>query len=102
VLKEVVGRTPPRICHYRLFYQILQADRTRAADVAQIVAAATRLKEWTTMSWPAPITANVPAEQNATCPTGAAPCVRLSCQGNDVYRRHHIDKLVKMVVKPAD
>jgi hypothetical protein len=105
VLKEVAGRiAADEFRHYRLFYEILTKVNEPDLPVwRKLWVAATRLNESDDDELAcAYYCANVPASQMDATPydrkTYAQAYTRAAMT---LYRRHHIDKLVKMVVKPA-
>jgi hypothetical protein len=105
VLKEVAGRiAADEFRHYRLFYQILQAETEPELPTwRKLWVAATRLKESDDDELAcAYYCANVPAEHERDLPYRRSLYARAyHAKAMTLYRRHHIDKLVKMVVKPA-
>jgi hypothetical protein len=105
VLKEVAGRiAADEFRHYRLFYDMLLKEGEPDLPLwRKLWVAATRMNESDDDELAyAYYCGNVPAAQTSQKPyrreqysrTHQAKCFTL-------YRRHHIDKLVKMVMKPA-
>lgn len=105
VLKEIAGRiASDEFRHYRLFYDLLNADEE--ADLPlwrKIWVAVARVNEagddelsyaYYCGNVPAGKTNDIPYKRGAFA--GAYHATAMS-----LYRRHHIDKLVKMVAKPA-
>jgi len=105
VLKEVSGRiAADEFRHYRLFYEILEAQTEPELPVwRKLWVAATRVKESDDDELAcAYYCANVPAERANELPYRRSQYARAyHAKAMTLYRRHHIDKLVKMVVKPA-
>jgi|SRR5215471_5276021 len=105
VLKEVSGRiAADEFRHYRLFYEILEAQTEPELPVwRKLWVAATRVKESDDDELAcAYYCANVPAERENELPYRRSQYARAyHAKAMTLYRRHHIDKLVKMVVKPA-
>ncbi len=105
VLKEVAGRiAADEFRHYRLFYQILQ--RETEPDLPRwrkLWVAATRVNESSDDELAcAYYCANVAPGEAATKPYQRKLYARAyTAKAMTLYRRHHIDKLVKMVVMPA-
>src|SRR5882724_3600237 len=105
VLKEVAGRiAADEFRHYKLFYEILQAESEPELPAwRKLWVAFTRVNESDDDELAcAYYCANVPAAQTASHPYRRRDYAR--AYQNKVmmfYRRHHIDKLVRMVVKPA-
>jgi hypothetical protein len=105
VLKEVAGRiAADEFRHYRLFYEILEAQTEPELPVwRKLWVAATRVKESDDDELAcAYYCANVPAERENELPYRRSQYARAyHAKAMTLYRRHHIDKLVKMIVKPA-
>jgi hypothetical protein len=105
VLKEVAGRiAADEFRHYRLFYDILQADpEPDLPRWRKLWVAATRVRESDDDELAcAYYCGNVPAEREAELPYKRKTYARAyHAKAMTLYRRHHIDKLVKMVVKPT-
>jgi hypothetical protein len=105
VLKEVAGRiAADEFRHYRLFYDILQAETEPELPIwRKLWVAATRLKEADDDELAcAYYCANVPPDREADLPYRRGLYARAyHAKAMTLYRRHHIEKLVKMVVKPA-
>ncbi len=105
VLKEIAGHiASDEFRHYRLFYEMLLSETE--ADLPlwrKVWVAITRFNESDDdeLSY-AYYCANVPAEREKDIPYRRSEMARV-CQIKlaTLYRRHHIDKLVKMVAKPA-
>jgi hypothetical protein len=105
VLKEVAGRiAADEFRHYRLFFDILQAESEPDLSLwRKLWIAAARVNESEDDELAcAYYCANVPPEEAAARPYRRRLYGR-AYQSKIVtfYRRHHIDRLVKMVVKPA-
>lgn len=105
VLKEIAGRiAADEFRHYKLFYELLLADKE--ADLPwwrKIWVALTRVNEADDdeLSY-AYYCANIPREAVATTPYDCARYSRAyHAKAMTLYRRHHIDKMVKMAAKPA-
>ncbi len=105
VLKEVAGRiAADEFRHYRLFYDILQGDtEPDLPRWRKLWVAVTRVRESDDDELAcAYYCANVPAEREAATPYKRRTYARAyHATAMKLYRRHHIDKLVKMVVKPT-
>jgi hypothetical protein len=105
VLKEVAGRiAADEFRHYRLFYDILQSDpEPDLPRWRKLWVAVTRVKESDDDELAcAYYCANVPAECERELPYRRKTYARAyHAKAMTLYRRHHIDKLVKMVVKPT-
>jgi hypothetical protein len=105
VLKEIAGRiAADEFRHYKLFYDILTSETEPDLPLwRKIYVAVSRINESDDdeLSY-AYYCANVPADK-----TNEIPYVRKefakACHAKAMalYRRHHIDKLVRMVAKPA-
>jgi hypothetical protein len=105
VLKEVAGRiAADEFRHYRLFYDILQSDpEPDLPRWRKLLVAVTRVKESDDDELAcAYYCANVPPEREGALPYSRRTYARAyHATAMKLYRRHHIDKLVKMVVKPT-
>lgn len=105
VLKEVAGRiAADEFRHYKLFYEILQAESEPELPIwRKLWVAFARVNESDDDELAcAYYCANVPAGQAASEPYRRRDCARAyQAKVMTFYRRHHIDRLVKMVVKPA-
>ena len=105
VLKEVAGRiAADEFRHYKLFYEILQAESEPELPIwRKLWVAFSRVNESDDDELAcAYYCANVSAAQEASYPYRRRDYARLyQAKVMTFYRRHHIDKLVKMVVKPA-
>lgn len=105
VLKEVAGRiAADEFRHYRLFYDILQADtEPDLPRWRKLWVAVTRVRESDDDELAcAYYCANVPPERESEMPYKRRTYARAyHAKAMPLYRRHHIDKLVKMVVKPT-
>ena len=105
VLKEVAGRiAADEFRHYRLFYDILQSDpEPDLPRWRKLWVAVTRVKESDDDELAcAYYCGNVAAEHEAAMPYHRKTYARAyHASAMTLYRRHHIDKLVKMVVKPT-
>ena len=105
VLKEVAGRiAADEFRHYRLFYDILQGDtEPDLPRWRKLWVAVTRVRESDDDELAcAYYCANIPPEREAEKPYQRRTYSRAyHATAMPLYRRHHIDKLVKMVVKPA-
>jgi hypothetical protein len=105
VLKEVAGRiAADEFRHYRLFYEILQAQTEPELPTwRKVWVAATRVKESDDDELAcAYYCANVPRERERELPYHRKQYARAyHAKAMTLYQRHHIDKLVKMVVKPT-
>jgi hypothetical protein len=103
VLREVAGRiAADEFRHYRLFYEIL--NRESEPDLPlwrKLWVAAMRLDESDDDELScAYYCANIPAQRAATTPYDRKTYGRAYFRASlTLYRRHHIDKLVKMAVK---
>jgi len=105
VLKEVAGRiASDEFRHYRLFYEILTKESEPDLPIwRKLWVAATRLSETDDDELAcAYYCANVPADRVSSTPYERKFYAQAYYKAAVMlYRRHHIDKLVKMVVKPA-
>jgi len=105
VLKEVAGRiAADEFRHYRLFYDILQGDtEPDLPRWRKLWVAVTRVRESDDDELAcAYYCANVPPEREREAPYKRRTYARAyHATAMPLYRRHHIDKLVKMVVKPT-
>jgi hypothetical protein len=105
VLKEVAGRIAgDEFRHYRLFYDILRAQTEPDLPLwRKIWVAVGRVGETGDDELPcAYYCANVPAAHATTTPYRRQTYARAyNAKVMTLYRRHHIDKLVKMVALPA-
>jgi hypothetical protein len=105
VLKEVAGRiAADEFRHYRLFYDILSSDpEPDLPRWRKLLVAVTRVRESDDDELAcAYYCANVPAEREREQPYIRKTYARAyHARAMKLYRRHHIDKLVKMVVKPT-
>jgi hypothetical protein len=105
VLKEVAGRiAADEFRHYRLFYGILQAETEPELPIwTRLWVAFTRLNESDDDELScAYYCANVPASEAGMRPYRRRVYARAyQAKIMTFYRRHHVEKLVKMVVKPA-
>lgn len=105
VLKEVAGRiAADEFRHYRLFYQILARETEPDLPLwRKLWVAATRLNESSDDELAcAYYCANVAPDQAHAMPYRRKLYARAyTAKAMTLYRRHHIDKLVKMVVMPA-
>ena len=105
VLKEVAGRiAADEFRHYRLFYDILQSDsEPDLPRWRKLWVAATRVRESDDDELACAFyCANVPAERERERPYKRRTYARAyHARAMTLYRRHHIEKLVKMVVKPT-
>jgi hypothetical protein len=105
VLKEVAGRiAADEFRHYRLFYDILASDpEPDLPRWHKLWVAVTRVKESNDDELAcAYYCANVPAEREGELPYKRRTYARAyHSKAMTLYRRHHIDKLVRMVVKPT-
>jgi hypothetical protein len=105
VLQEVAGRiAADEFRHYRLFYRILQAEaEPDLPRWRKLWVAATRVNEADDDELAcAYYCANVPPERVKDEPYRRKVYARAyTAKAMTLYRRHHIDKLVKMVVMPA-
>jgi len=106
VLKEVAGRiAADEFRHYRLFYEML-LEETSEPDLPiwrKLWVAMTRINESDDdeLSF-AYYCGNVPKDREADTPYRRAECARIHhAKVLSLYRRHHIDKMVKMVLKPT-
>ncbi|MGQ0741310.1 MAG: ferritin-like domain-containing protein [Alphaproteobacteria bacterium] len=105
VLKEVAGHiASDEFRHYKLFYEILQAET--GPDLPgwrKVWVALSRVKEADDDELAyAYYCANVPPEKEKDVPYRRGACVRAyNAKIMTLYRRHHIDKMVKMVMKPT-
>lgn len=105
VLKEIAGRiAADEFRHYRLFYEILQAqDEPDLPLWRKLMVAIGRVNETDDDELScAYYCANVPTSETATTPYKREVYARAyHAKAVAIYRRHHIDKLVKMVALPA-
>ncbi len=105
VLKEIAGRiAADEFRHYRLFYDILQAqDEPDLPLWRKIMVAIGRVNESDDDELScAYYCANVPASETEKTPYKREVYARAyHAKAVAMYRRHHIDKLVKMVALPA-
>ena len=105
VLKEVAGRiAADEFRHYRLFYDILQGETEPDLPLwRKLWVAATRVKESDDDELAcAYYCANVPTAETVAKPYRRRIYARAYQEKiMAFYRRHHIDRLVKMVVKPT-
>jgi rubrerythrin len=105
VLKEVAGWiAADEFRHYRLFYDILQSDpEPDLPRWRKLWVAVTRVKESDDDELAcAYYCGNVPPEREGEMPYKRRTYARAyHAKAMTLYRRHHIDKLVKMVVKPT-
>ena len=106
VLKEVAGRiAADEFRHYRLFYEMLLKEDTEP-DLPiwrKLWVAMTRINESDDdeLSF-AYYCGNVAREREKDVPYRRAECSRTHhAQCLPLYRRHHVDKMVKMVLKPT-
>jgi hypothetical protein len=105
VLKEIAGRiAADEFRHYKLFYDILTSETEPDLPFwRKLYVAVSRVNESEDdeLSY-AYYCGNIPADK-----TGEFPYVRKTyadayhARAMVLYRRHHVDKLVKMVVKPT-
>jgi hypothetical protein len=105
VLKEVAGRiAADEFRHYSLFYRLLQSETEPELPVwKKLWVAFTRVNESDDDELAcAYYCANVPAQDAPALPyRRKVYAAAYHEKAMRLYRRHHIDKLVKMVVKPA-
>ncbi len=105
VLREVAGRiAADEFRHYKLFYEILQTESEPELPIwRKLWVAFSRVNESDDDELAcAYYCANVPAGQTASHPYQRRAYARAyQSKVMMFYRRHHIDKLVRMVVKPA-
>ena len=105
VLKEVAGRiAADEFRHYRLFYDILQSDpEPDLPRWRKLWVAVTRVRESDDDELAcAYYCGNIPSEHEHAMPYQRKTYARAyHAKAMTLYRRHHIDKLVKMVVKPT-
>ena len=105
VLKEVAGRiAADEFRHYKLFYEILQAESEPELPIwRKLWVAFSRVNESDDDELAcAYYCANIPAEQAESHPYRRQAYARAyQSKVMTFYRRHHIDKLMRMVVKPA-
>ncbi|MGH6740986.1 MAG: ferritin-like domain-containing protein [Bradyrhizobium sp.] len=105
VLNEVAGRiAADEFRHYRLFYEILDAETEPDLPLwRKLWVAATRVAESDDDELAcAYYCANVPVAEAHAVPYRRKFFVRAyRAKVGALYRRHHIDKMVKMSVKPA-
>lgn len=105
VLKEIAGRiAADEFRHYRLFYDLLTSETEPELPLwRKIYVAVSRINESDDdeLSY-AYYCANVPADKIKDIPYVRKEFAR-ACHAKvmSLYRRHHIDKLVRMVAKPA-
>jgi len=105
VLKEVAGHiAADEFRHYKLFYEMLLAET--GPDIPlwrKLWVAMTRFQEADDDELAyAYYCANVAADKESETPYNRAKCTRVyNAKVISLYRRHHVDKLVKMVAKPA-
>ena len=102
---EIAGRiAADEFRHYRLFYEMLERDPEPDLPLwRKLWVAVTRVNEAEDdeLSY-AYYCANVLPENVASTPYKRAQYARAyHAKAMSLYRRHHIDKLVKMVAKPA-
>jgi hypothetical protein len=105
VLKEIAGRiAADEFRHYQLFYRILTTETEPELPLwRKIYVAVTRVNESEDdeLSY-AYYCANVPEHETAVRPYVRKDYARAyHAKAMVLYRRHHVDKLVKMVAKPA-
>ena len=105
VLREIAGRiAADEFRHYRLFYEILISETEAELPLwRRLWVAITRVNESDDdeLSY-AYYCANVSPAQTATIPYRRDVFAKAyHAAGMSLYRRHHIDRLVKMVAKPA-
>jgi hypothetical protein len=105
VLKEIAGRiAADEFRHYQLFYKILTTETEPELPLwKKIWVAITRVNESDDdeLSY-AYYAANVPKEREAEEPYIRKTYAKAyHARAMVLYRRHHIDKMVKMVAKPA-
>lgn len=105
VLKEIAGRiAADEFRHYRLFYELLTSETEAELPLwRRLWVAVTRVNESDDdeLSY-AYYCANVAPTDVAEIPYRREEFARAyHAAGMGLYRRHHIDKLVKMVAKPA-
>jgi hypothetical protein len=105
VLKEVAGRiASDEFRHYRLFYEILQAQEEPDLPVwRKVLVAMGRINETDDDELAAAYyCANVAFDKAASIPYRRKYYARAyNAKVMTLYRRHHIEKLVKMVALPA-
>ena len=105
VLKEVTGRiAADEFRHYRLFYDMLDAEtEPELPRWRKLWVAITRVTESDDDELAcAYYCANIPVEDAATVPYRRRFYVRAyRTKVSALYRRHHVDKMVKMSIKPA-
>jgi hypothetical protein len=105
VLKEVAGHiAADEFRHYKLFYEIYESEAEPDLPVwRKVWVALTRVKEADDDELAyAYYCANVPPEMEKAIPYRRGDCVRAyNAKIMTLYRRHHIDKMVRMVVKPT-
>ncbi len=105
VLKELAARIAgDEFRHYRLFYDILQTETEPDLPVwKKLFVAVTRVNESDDDELAcAYYCANISEAQAQQIPYRRATYARAyHTKAMSLYRRHHIEKLVKMVVKPA-
>ena len=105
LLKEVAGRiASDEFRHYRLFYDLLMRESEPDLPIwRKLWVAATRVGESDDDELAcAYYCANVPADRVSSTPYDRKFYAHAYYRAAmTLYRRHHVDKLVKMVVKPA-
>ena len=105
VLKEVAGRNAAdEFRHYRLFYDILKSDpEPDLPRWRKLWVAVTRVRESDDDELACAFyCANVAPEREASTPYRRSAFARAyHAAAMRLYRRHHIEKLVKMVIKPT-
>lgn len=105
VLKEVAGHiAADEFRHYKLFYEMLQAEQEPDLPLwRKLWVAMTRFQEADDDELAyAYYCANVAADKESEVPYNRAQCTRIyNAKVIKLYRRHHVDKLVKMVAKPT-
>jgi hypothetical protein len=105
VLKEIAGRiAADEFRHYKLFYELLVSETETDLPLwRKVWVAVTRVNESDDdeLSY-AYYCGNVPKDREAAEPYERVTFARAYHEKAMVlYRRHHVDKLVKMVAKPA-
>lgn len=105
VLKEIAGRiAADEFRHYKLFYDILTSETEPELPLwRKIYVAVSRVNESEDdeLSY-AYYCGNVPADKTEEIPYIRKDYARAyHAKAMVLYRRHHVDKLVKMVAKPA-
>ena len=105
VLREVAGRiAADEFRHYKLFYEMLSVEQEPDLPTwRKLWVAVTRVREADDDELAyAYYCANVTPEKEAEIRYDRAECTRAyNAKVITLYRRHHVDKLVKMVAKPA-